>query len=469
MYGVFGDPPRLGARRGDRVIDIAALGPLDGVPEEVLAAPVLNPLLEAGPAVWAALDAALEGVEGTIAVGEVEPVLPIAVADYVDFYSSLHHATNVGRMFRPDADPLPRNWRHLPVGYHGRSGTVVVSGTPVRRPRGQLPGADGPRFGPTERLDFELELGAVIGVPSSGPVAVERALEHVFGLVLLNDWSARDIQAWEYQPLGPFLAKSFATSIGAWITPLADAARLPRARRAAGAAAAGLPARGPVGVRPRPRGRAPTAPSITRSSGRHLYWSLAQQIAHLTSNGATLRAGDLLGSGTVSGPEPHERGCLLERAGTAPSRCAWPTAASARGCGTATRSCCAGRASPRSQAGSGPEPATSPRAATRSASRRARSSSVESAMSISTVWPRLLSTSTSPMRWNSASIARLSVNSVATKRSMPCSRARATSRVEQEAAEAAALPGVDHHDRRLGREAVVRGSACSGRPPGPRR
>ena len=197
----------------------------------MLAAPVLNPLLEAGPAVWAALDAALEGVEGTIAVGDVEPVLPIAVADYVDFYSSLHHATNVGRMFRPDADPLPRNWRHLPVGYHGRSGTVVVSGTPVRRPRGQLPGADGPRFGPTERLDFELELGAVIGVPSSGPVAVERALEHVFGLVLLNDWSARDIQAWEYQPLGPFLAKSFATSIGAWITPLADlrAYRVPAA------------------------------------------------------------------------------------------------------------------------------------------------------------------------------------------------------------------------------------------------
>src|SRR5512132_961870 len=151
MYGVFGDPSRLGARRGDRVIDIAALGRLDGVPEE-------------GPAVWAALDAALEGVDGTIAVGEVEPGLPIAVADYVDFYSSLHHATNVGRMFRPDADPLPPNWRHLRVGYHGRSGTVVVSGTPIRRPRGQLPGPDGPRFGPTERLDFELELGAVIGV-----------------------------------------------------------------------------------------------------------------------------------------------------------------------------------------------------------------------------------------------------------------------------------------------------------------
>jgi fumarylacetoacetase len=312
MYGVFGDPPRLGARRGDRVIDLAALGPLDGVPAELLAAPVLNPLLEAGPAVWAALDAALEGVEGTIPLDEVEPVLPIAVGDYVDFYSSLHHAANVGRMFRPDADPLPRNWRHLPVGYHGRSGTVVVSGTPVRRPRGQLPGPDGPRFGPTERLDFELELGAVIGMPSSGPVPVERALEHVFGLVLLNDWSARDVQAWEYQPLGPFLAKSFATSIGAWVSPLADlrAYRVP------------APAQEPP-----PLGYLREDPwafdldlevelqgtVISRSSGRHLYWSLAQQIAHLTSNGATLRAGDLLGSGTVSGPEPHERGCLLER------------------------------------------------------------------------------------------------------------------------------------------------------------
>jgi fumarylacetoacetase len=311
MYGVFGDPPRLGARRGDRVIDLAALGRLDGVPSEVLTAPVLNPLLEAGPGVWAALDAALDGVEGTIPVAELDPVLPIAVADYVDFYSSLHHAANVGRMFRPDADPLPLNWRHLPVGYHGRSGTVVVSGTRVRRPHGQLPGPDGPRFGPTERLDFELELGAVIGVPSRGPVPVERALEHVFGLVLLNDWSARDIQRWEYQPLGPFLAKSFATSIGAWVTPLADlrAYRVPAAPQ-----------------EPPPLGYLREDPwafdldlavelqgtVITRSSGRHLYWSLAQQIAHLTSNGATLRVGDLLGSGTVSGPEPHERGCLLE-------------------------------------------------------------------------------------------------------------------------------------------------------------
>jgi fumarylacetoacetase len=320
-YGAFrsrGGPVRLGALRGDHVIDLSALD-LPGVRRALLAGPVLNPLFEAGPSVWAALGKALAGIAAELPLREVEPVLPFTVADYVDFYSSRHHAENVGRMFRPGREPLPANWLHLPVGYHGRSGTVVVSGTPVPRPSGQLPGPEGPRFGPTERLDFELELGAVIGLPSHGPVPVARALEHVFGLVLLNDWSARDVQAWEYQPLGPFLAKSFATSIGAWITPLRALPRMPRepqeppplpylaeepwafdldlevGLRSASMAAAGEP-----------------AAVIARSSARHLYWSLAQQIAHLTSNGATLRAGDLLGSGTVSGPEPHERGCLLE-------------------------------------------------------------------------------------------------------------------------------------------------------------
>jgi fumarylacetoacetase len=325
-YGVFrsgGEPPRVGARRGERVIDLAALaraGGLPGVDERLLAAPVLNPLLEAGPAVWSALDETLGALSDppARALDEVEPVLPIAVADYVDFYSSRHHATNVGRMFRPDREPLPRNWLHLPVAYHGRAGTVVVSGTPVRRPRGQLAAG---RFGPSERLDVELELAAIVGVPSrpGEPVPVERALNHVFGLVLLNDWSARDIQSWEYQPLGPFLGKSFATSIGAWLSPLDSARRvaappqepeplpylreepwvfdldLELALRSAAMAAAGEP---------------PAV--IARTSTRHLYWSLAQQIAHLTSNGAHLRAGDLLGSGTISGPEPYERGCLLE-------------------------------------------------------------------------------------------------------------------------------------------------------------
>ena len=152
-----------------------------------------------------------------------ELALPFAVADYVDFYSSLHHATNLGRMFRPGSEPLLPNWRHLPVGYHGRAGTVVASGTPVRRPSGQRPG---PEFGPSRRLDIELEAGFVIGTPSElgEPVAVERALDHVFGMVLVNDWSARDIQAWEYQPLGPFLGKSFATSISHWVVPLSELA-----------------------------------------------------------------------------------------------------------------------------------------------------------------------------------------------------------------------------------------------------
>jgi fumarylacetoacetase len=226
-------------------------------------------------------------------------------------------------MFRPDREALPRNWLHLPVGYHGRSGTVVVSGTPIRRPCGQRAGPDGPTFGPSERLDVELELGAVIGVPSrpGEPVPVERALDHIFGLVLLNDWSARDIQSWEYQPLGPFLAKSFATSIGAWVTPIdiARAYRVPAAPQAPeplpylreDAWAFDLDLE--LALRSAHMKAAGEPPAvIARSSARHLYWSLAQQIAHLTSNGAHLRAGDLLGSGTISGPEPHERGCLLE-------------------------------------------------------------------------------------------------------------------------------------------------------------
>jgi fumarylacetoacetase len=235
-------------------------------------------------------------------------VLPFTVADYVDFYSSLHHARNVGLMFRPDDEPLLPNWRQMPVGYHGRAGTVVPSGTPVRRPSGQLGEGE---FGPTRALDVELELGFVIGTPSEGPVPVERALDHVFGAVLLNDWSARDIQGWEYRPLGPFLGKSFATSISRWVVPLAELERfraeieppdpepLPYLREAAWAYDIPLEIElnGTV---------------VARSNARHLYWSIAQQIAHLTSNGASLRVGDLLGTGTISGPDRDQRGCLLE-------------------------------------------------------------------------------------------------------------------------------------------------------------
>jgi fumarylacetoacetase len=236
--------------------------------------------------------------------------LPFEVADYVDFFSSLHHATNMGRMFRPDAEPLLPNWRHLPVAYHGRSGTVVPSGTPVRRPCGQRPG---PEYGPSVRLDIELEAGFVVGVPSAlgEPVPLERALDHVFGMVLVNDWSARDIQAWEYQPLGPFLGKSFATSVSPWVVPLSEL----EGRRAPTA---------PQEPEPLPYLREEpwaydialevelNGTLIAGTNTRHLYWSIAQQVAHLTVNGASLRTGDLLASGTISGPTPESRGSLIE-------------------------------------------------------------------------------------------------------------------------------------------------------------
>jgi fumarylacetoacetase len=302
--GVFGDPPRVGARRGEEVLDLAAVakGPL----RELLAAPTLNPLMAAGPEAWAAARA-IEDAPAH-ALGEVALHLPFAVADYVDFYSSLHHATNAGRMFRPGADPLPPNWRHLPVGYHGRAGTVVPSGTPVVRPCGQLgPG----EFGATRRLDVELELGFVIGTPSrrGEPVPIERALEHVFGVVLLNDWSARDIQGWETVPLGPFLGKSFATSISHWVVPLDTFPRVTREPQE--------PA--PLDYLREPPWALDVALELelngtvlARTNADQLYWSPAQQIAHLTVNGASLRTGDLLGSGTISGPQRHERGSLLE-------------------------------------------------------------------------------------------------------------------------------------------------------------
>jgi fumarylacetoacetase len=326
-YGVFrraDEQPRVGARSGDGVLDLAALA-RDGLLDEdpaLFAQPSLNAFMAAGRTTWARVREALQALTAgpdaepaAVPMQEAQLLLPIAVRDYVDFYSSLEHASNVGRIFRPDADPLPPNWRHLPVGYHGRSGSVVVSGTPIRRPHGQRrePGDDAPVFGPSVALDIELELGFVIGTPSppGEPVAVDRALEHVFGVVLLNDWSARDLQAWEYRPLGPFLAKSFATSISAWVTPL-DAVL---ARRVP------APAQDPE---PLPYlHEAPWAldldlevelngTTVARTNARNLYWSAAQQLAHMTVNGASLRTGDLFGSGTISGPGRDERGSLLE-------------------------------------------------------------------------------------------------------------------------------------------------------------
>jgi fumarylacetoacetase len=288
------------ARAGERVLDLSSL-------DEAFAQPSLNAFMARGPDFWReAADRAEEGSE----VETPQLGLPVEVADYVDFYSSLHHATNLGRMFRPDAEPLLPNWRHLPVGYHGRAGTVVASGTPVRRPRGQRPGA---AFGPSERLDIELEAGFVIGMPSTmgEPVPIDRALDHVFGMVLVNDWSARDIQAWEYQPLGPFLGKSFATSISHWVVPLSELAD----RRVAGEAQEPHPlpylSEEPWAFDIELEVELNGAP-IARTSTRHLYWSVAQQIAHLTVNGASLRTGDLLATGTISGPDPDQRGSLIE-------------------------------------------------------------------------------------------------------------------------------------------------------------
>ncbi|HEU5212662.1 MAG TPA: fumarylacetoacetase [Gaiellaceae bacterium] len=323
-YGVFSTadrPPRAGVLVDDRVLDLAdtAESGLLDVDPALFAAPSLNAFMAAGRSVWHATRDALrdllqEDVEGLVPLADARLHLPFEVADYVDFYSSRAHAENLGRLFRPGSDPLTPNWLHLPIGYHGRAGTVVVSGTPVRRPSGQVkpPGADAPVFRPSARLDIELELGLVIGTGSNRgePVPVDEALEHVFGVVLVNDWSARDLQAWEYVPLGPFLGKSFATSIAAWVTPLEGLQRV------------AAPAQAPE---PLPHLRAAkravfdielevdlNGETISRTSAHNLYWTAEQQIAHLTSNGAALRTGDLLASGTISGDDPRSRGSLIE-------------------------------------------------------------------------------------------------------------------------------------------------------------
>lgn len=320
-YGVFSTPgtrPRVGVRVGESVVDLAvALG------DDVFAAPTLNPFMAQGHERWAAVRQRItELVAGVLpgeavhAIGEVTLHLPIDVADYVDFYASEQHAANLGRLFRPGAEPLMPNWKHLPVGYHGRAGTVVVSGTGIVRPCGQRksPGEKSPVFGESRRLDIEAELGFVVGSGSvlGSRVSTADFARHVFGAVLVNDWSARDIQSWEYVPLGPFLGKSFATSISPWVVPLAalEAARVP------------TPEQDP---RPLPYLRE-TEPwgldvelavtwngeEVARPPYREMYWSPAQMLAHLTVNGAATRTGDLYASGTISGPAKHQRGAFIE-------------------------------------------------------------------------------------------------------------------------------------------------------------
>lgn len=344
-HGVFrrtGEAPRLGVAIGDWVLDLAQLagaGLLDkvGLPPATYLADSLNPLLTAGRPAWRSLRERLSGLleistpdlrdspgaaeRALVLRSEVEMVVPIRPGDYVDFYSSLQHATNLGRMFRPDGDPLLPNWRHLPIGYHGRSSSVVASGTPINRPSGQLKQADSdPRWGPTERLDIELELGFITGTANAHgePVPVDQAEQHIFGVVLVNDWSARDIQAWEYQPLGPFLGKSFATSVGDWVVSLdalepyrvtAPAQEPPVLDYLQESERRGLDLHLEVALAtpsmPRPH-------TISRVNFSEMYWTMAQQLAHVTSNGTPVQAGDLYASGTVSGSEPNSYGSFIE-------------------------------------------------------------------------------------------------------------------------------------------------------------
>jgi fumarylacetoacetase len=328
-YGVFsraGEQPRVGVAVGDQVVDLASMWQAAGRDPAAFSQPSLNAFLARGRGVWTETRRLLQAALNTpsarsevqphlIPVSDVVLRLPIEVADYVDFYASEHHAGNLGRIFRPDGEPLTPNWKHMPIGYHGRAGTVVVSGTEVVRPQGQLkaPSESRPTFGPSRKLDIEAELGWVVGTGSTlgVPVPMEDFAEHVFGVVVLNDWSARDLQAWEYVPLGPFLGKSFATSISAWLLPLEalDDSRVD------------LPDRNPA-LLPYLSGPSPgyavdvevtvNGQLVSTCPYAEMYYSPAQMLAHLTVNGARLRTGDLLGSGTISGPGADQRGSLME-------------------------------------------------------------------------------------------------------------------------------------------------------------
>lgn len=334
-YGVFsigGDEPRCGVAIGDQILDVKALEAAGLIAfDGVFKNPAWNGFMALGKAKWDRLRARLTELlsEGSADQQAVAPLLvaqkdatlymPLAVAEYTDFYAGRHHATNVGTMFRGAENALPPNWLHIPIGYNGRASSVVVSGTDVRRPWGQLKGPNDtvPRFAPSARFDLELEMGAIVGRSSDGPISVKEADEAIFGFVLLNDWSARDIQAWEYQPLGPFQAKATATTISPWIvtsaalepfrvdTPARDFELLDYLKDC-----------GPMlfdidlSVTLAPEGK--EAGVISQTNYREMYYSAAQQLAHHTTSGCPMRVGDLLGSGTISGPSKPERGSLLE-------------------------------------------------------------------------------------------------------------------------------------------------------------
>ncbi|MDG1170189.1 MAG: fumarylacetoacetase [Sulfitobacter sp.] len=338
-YGVFSTASleaRCGVAIGDQILDMAALeeaGLITLSDEPVFDVPYWNDVMELGPDAWETLRASLIALLGAdapdqdqiapllVPMADAELHMPMVVSEYTDFYAGRHHATNVGTMFRGAENALPPNWLHIPIGYNGRASTVVVSGTDIIRPNGQLkaPDATVPSFGPCKRLDIELEMGAIVGTSTQmgTPVTTAEADEMIFGYVILNDWSARDIQAWEYQPLGPFQAKAFATSISPWIvtkaalepfrtsTPEREFDLLPY-----------LQEPGPMlydidlSILIQPQGG--TEEMLARTNYNQMYYSAAQQLAHHASSGCAMNAGDLLGSGTISGAEKSERGSLLE-------------------------------------------------------------------------------------------------------------------------------------------------------------
>ena len=348
-FGAFrpgpGQPPRVGVAIGDQILDVAAAASsqegLAGEAARACAAPQLNPLMSLGPQAWSALRLALSrGLrvesDGSFRqhltpMAQAEMLLPVAVGDFTDFFASIFHATNAGRMFRPD-NPLMPNYKYVPVAYHSRTSSIIVSGTPFKRPRGQrkAPNDAAPSYGPSRNLDFELELGMYIGAPSAlgEPVPVGKAAQHIFGFCLLNDWSARDVQAWEYQPLGPFLGKNFATTVSPWVVteealapfrtaafarPQGDPAPLPHLDDAEDRAHGGLDIALEAYFSTEKMRQSGTASArITQTSFALMYWTVAQMIAHHTSNGCNVCVGDLIGSGTVSGPDKSSWGSLLE-------------------------------------------------------------------------------------------------------------------------------------------------------------
>ncbi|MCG8441021.1 MAG: fumarylacetoacetase [Caulobacterales bacterium] len=342
VFSVAGGAPRCGVAIGEMVLDVAALetaGLLPSAKGPVFAAPSWNAHMAAGPRAWDDLRARLIDLlsetgdpalrdDADLRARALAPIagvqlhLPFEVREYTDFYAGRHHAFNVGTMFRGPENALPPNWLHIPIGYNGRASTVVVSGTDIHRPLGQLksPDADAPHFGPSRRLDIELEFGAVVGTgnPMGRPVSVAEADDMIFGYVLLNDWSARDIQTWEYQPLGPFQSKAFASTVSPWIVTKAalEPFRCPTPARVVELLPY-LREPGPmiydveleVGLQPN---GAEAAQTVSRTNYNEMYYSAAQQLCHHAIGGCAMRTGDLLGSGTISGPEPGSRGSLLE-------------------------------------------------------------------------------------------------------------------------------------------------------------